>query len=130
MKCTSIFNNFSDAFIVEFSNFSRTDVNEMVMLGSSQCLFKLGYVFPELMFNYQFAVKQDLYGLVQGCPADTVIFVFHRDIECLNVKMTVAGLDFIQDGIPLRRLPMPVPFKVLRENILYRFFVFLNTIHT
>jgi hypothetical protein len=82
------------------------------------------------MFDYQLAVKQDLNGIVQGCPTDTVVFIFHRDVECLNVKMTVSGIDFVQDGIPLRRLPMPVPFKVLRENILDRFFVFLYAIHT
>ena len=115
---------------MKFSHFARTHIDEMIVLGRSQRLLELRDILSELMLYNQFAVQQDLNGVVQSSPADTLVFIFHRDVKRLDVKMTVAGVDLIQNGISFRRLTVTVSFKVFRKNIFDCLFIFLHAIHT
>jgi hypothetical protein len=130
VQCAGVLNDLPDAFIMEFGYFAGTDIDQVVVLGGCQRFLKLSNILPKLVLDNQFAVKQNLNGIIQRCPAHPIILVLHGDIERLNVKMTIARIDLIQDSISLRGFPMTVSLEVLGKNILDRFFVFLHAIHT
>lgn len=58
MKATGGFYNFKNPGIAEFNNLSGFNIYEMVVLAALVSPFKLGYVFPELMFYYKVTVEQ------------------------------------------------------------------------
>src|SRR5664279_5378305 len=53
-------NNLMNSGIAEFYNLTCFNINEMIMLATLVCSFKLGNVFSELMFYYQVTVEQQL----------------------------------------------------------------------
>ena len=53
-------NYLMDSRVAEFNYVTCFNINKMVVLTALVCSFKLSNVFPELMFNNQIAVKQQL----------------------------------------------------------------------
>jgi hypothetical protein len=76
-KSTGGFYYFLYTGITELNHFSRFGIYKVVVLFALIGFFKLGNVFPELMLDNQVAFKQKIDRIVQGCPADPVILVFH-----------------------------------------------------
>ena len=74
---TGIFDNLTDALVLKLNYFSGLYIDKMVVLDIGQCLFELGNIFAELVFDDQLTFEQQLNGIVERGTADTVVLVFH-----------------------------------------------------
>ena len=81
--------------IGKFYHFPISDINKMVMLFELIGTLKLCTIIAELGFGNQVAVKQQFNGIVQSCPADTVLIVLHAYVECLYVEMPFSRIDLL-----------------------------------
>lgn len=92
--------------IAELFDFSTVGTNEMVVLLAFVGFLKLCNVFIKQMFHNKIGLKQQLNGIVQSRSADSVLLIFHKNIQGLNVKMTVVRVYLFQYGKTLWRLPV------------------------
>jgi hypothetical protein len=100
----------------------------MVVLNIGVGFLKLGNILPELMLNEELAFQQQFDGIVQGSPADPVVFILHGNIKGFHIKVAFPGIYLIHYGKSFGRFPVTMGLQILDEDILYRFPCFL-TIH-
>jgi hypothetical protein len=105
--------------IAEFDYFMTLRANKMIVLLVSVGLLILSEIFTKLVFAYQIALNQQIQRIINCGPAHPVILVFHVDIEGFHIKMAISGIDFFQNGVPLRRFSQLLILKVGRENLFY-----------
>ena len=86
---------------------------------------KLSDIFPKLVFDDQAAIQQKFDRIVQGSPANPVIFILHKDIEWLYIKVSVPWIDLIKNGIALRCFAMPFLFEIACKDLFYSIFCFV-----
>ena len=79
----------------------------------------LGQVFTELMLLYEVTTYEQLQGVVHRCPGYPVVVGLHMDVQRFRIEVVIPAINFLQDGVALRRSPGLTLFEVLRENILY-----------
>ena len=79
--------------IGKFYHFPISDINKMVMLFELIGTLKLCTIISELVFGNKVAIEQQFNGIVQGCPADTVLIVLHADVKGFNVEMPFSRID-------------------------------------
>ena len=127
---TGIFDNLTDALVLKLNYFSGLYIDKMVVLDIGQCLFELGNILAELVFDDQLTFEQQLNGIVERGTADTVVLVFHRNIKGFDVEMAFARIDFVENGEAFGGFPVPLLLEVFCKQILYGLFVFLYAIHT
>ena len=89
------------------------------MLPEQHGFFELCIVRSKLMLGYKSTVEQQFDGIVQCCPADPVLMIFHPDVQRFNIEMPFRCKDFLQDCVPLRSFPVCVFFQVLGKNFPY-----------
>lgn len=70
-----------DARITKLHYFTAFDADDMVVLLVPVGFFKLGRVFPKLVFGHQVTGYQQLQCIVNRRPTHPVFFVFHMEIE-------------------------------------------------
>lgn len=87
--------NFLNTRIAKLYNISTLQTNEMVVLATFECLFKLSQIFPKLMLCNQPALKKQLDGIIQGSPANTVVVSFHVDIKRFHIKVPLAHVNLL-----------------------------------
>lgn len=97
-----------DPGVAEFNDFTGIGANHVIVLLRTVGFFKLRHVFSELVLADQVAGQQQFNGIVQGCPGNTVILIFHLDIQRLHVKVTGIIVYFSQDRIPFGSFAVPV----------------------
>jgi len=108
-----------DPGIAIFINPAAACTNDMIMLFAQIGFFELGNIFTELMLDHKAAVKQQFHCIVECGPADTVIVVLHVDIQFFHIKVTLLGINFIQDGKSFRCFPLTFSFNIFRKDLLY-----------
>jgi hypothetical protein len=62
----------------------------MIMLAALISTFKLRNILSELMLDHKVAVEEQFDCIIERCPANPVVLVFHENIERFNVKMTAS----------------------------------------
>jgi len=112
-----------NAWIAKLYHLSAIGTNQMIMLFGFKSFFKLGNVFPKLVFNDQFAIEQQINGVVKCGTTDPVVLIFHGNIERLYIEMAVVRVDLIQYGISFGGFTVPIFFQIFCENLPDRFFV-------
>ena len=108
-----------DAGVAKFNYFSGISDNEVVVLFGCMRLFKLRQVFAKLVFSNQVTSQEEFNGVVKRCAGNTVIVVFHFDIERFDIKMTVVGINFCEYGKALRSFAVAILLEVGSKNIFY-----------
>lgn len=103
--------------IAEFNHLMAIRADQVIVLFVSVGFLVLGQVLAKLMLAHQVTLHQKVQRIVHGRPADPVILVLHADVERLHVKMAVAGIYFLQYGVPFRRLPQGLVFQICCEYL-------------
>lgn len=106
-----------NARIAELENFIAILADQMIMLLVRIRSFKLGLVAAELVACDQPAFQQKLDRIVQCRTADAVFFIFHKNIQRLNIKMPALRIDLIQDRKTFRGFPVALFSEVIGKNI-------------
>ena len=70
----------------------------MVVLTVTVGFFVLRLVAAKLVFAHQVTLYEQVERIINCCPADAVIFVFHTDVERFYIKMTAAGINLLEDS--------------------------------
>jgi len=122
IELTGCIDDFLDARITEFNDVAGIHVDQVIMLHAAKCLFELGDVLSKLVLDHQAAIQEEFNGIVQGSPADPVVFILHEDIEGFYIKVTVSRVDLVQNGISLGGFTMAFFLQVFGENLFDRFF--------
>lgn len=120
---------FVDACVIKLFYFARLDTNKMVMFIKLERFFELGAIAAKVVFDQQFAIEQQLDGVVERCPAHAVFIVFHVDIERLYIKVTLGVVYLFQDSKPFRGFAVLFAFEVINKyffNGFERVFLFLQ----
>lgn len=112
-------------WVAKLDNLAGIGHYDVVMLLIKIRLFIVALVLPELVAAHQAAFQQQLYRVIQRGTAYTVVFVFHFDIERLNIKMLLAVVYFLQDCVALRGFPVAFVFKEFREDVFYNILIFI-----
>lgn len=102
----NVLHYFIDAWIGKFFHFAALLTNEVFMMAVVEGFFELGDVVTKLMFDHQFAIQEQVDGVVKCRTADPIVFVFHENIERLYIKVPRMGIYFIEDGKSFRCFPM------------------------
>ena len=110
-----------NAWIAEFENFVAILANQMIVLFVSICAFELRLVAAELVFGNESAFEQKLNRIVQSSAADTVLFIFHKDVQGFNIKMPALRINFIEYRESFGRFAVPLLSEMFGENILNGF---------
>ena len=103
--------------IAEFNDLMTIRADQMVMLLVTIRFLILRQVLSKLMLTHQIALHQQIKGVVHRGPADPVVLVLHADIQRLHIKMTIPGINFLQDSVSLGRLPQRLVFQVRRKDL-------------
>jgi len=127
VQLTGRFYDLLDAGVTEFQYMPGIEIDQVIMLHAPVSFFKLGNVLAELVFDHQVAIEQQFNGIVQGSPADAVIFILHENIKRFNIEVSVPRVYFIQNGVAFRSFPVAFLFQVFRKYLLYRFLCFHTT---
>ncbi len=81
----------------------------------------------ELVFDNQFGIDQQDDGVVESSAADAeILLIHHLQIEGINIKMSVDGIDRVEYGVAFGCLPMPIRLKIFGEYLPYRIFHVLD----
>ena len=110
---------FIDPWIAKFNYIPCSEINKMIMLHAMIGLLELGDILSKLMLHYKIAVQQQLNRIVQSCPADSVVFVFHENIQGFNIEMTIPRIDLIQNSKTFRSFPVTFAFEVFCKYLFY-----------
>src|SRR5690606_37989396 len=92
--------------VTKFNNFTSIGYNDMVVLLVKIRFFVMCLVLPKLMTAYQTTFQKQFYRIVKGCPANTVVFVFHFYVQRFNIEMLFALVYFLKNGIAFRCFSM------------------------
>jgi hypothetical protein len=90
-------------WITKLNNLVTIRADQVIVLFEAIRFFILGKVLAELMFAYQIALYEQIQRIVNGSTTDPVILGFHADVKRFNIKMTIAGIDLLENSIPFRR---------------------------
>lgn len=105
-----------DTRVTELQYLVALDTDQMVVLLISVGLLKLGDVLTKLMLCHQVTFFQKVQSVVNRGPADAIVFVFHTDVESFYIKMSRPIIYLFQNGVPFRRFPQFLIFKVRRKD--------------
>jgi len=118
MQFTGCLDNFTYSRIAKLDNLTCLNINEMVMLSALVSSFKLSNILAKLVLDHKIAFKQKFDSIVKRCTANPVVFILHKNIEGLNIKMAGASVDFIENCKSFRSLPVSFSFQVFSEYLL------------
>lgn len=90
--------------ITELHHLVTLCTDQVIMLFVTIRLFVLREVFAKLVFTNQVTFDEKVKRVINRCPAYPVVLVFHADVERFHIKMTVAGVDLLQDRVAFRGL--------------------------
>ena len=90
----------------------------MVVLAELVGAFILRAVVPKLVLDDQAAVEQEVDGVVECGTTDAVLVVFHLVVQRVDVKMSIGGVNLLEDGKTFWGLPQFPPLKVIDEYLL------------
>ena len=117
--------------VAKFDYFARIGKYDMVVLFVKIRFFVMCLLIAELMFPNQFCVQQKFNRIVQSRAAYPVLFVFHHNVQTIDVKMLVREINFLQNRITFRRFPVPMFFQKIGKNLSYNLIILLfYSIHT
>lgn len=103
-------------WIAKFYDFSTIHADEMIMLLKPIGFFVLGEVFAKLVLGDEVTTDQELEGVVHCSPADSVVGIFHVDIERFGIEVICSGVDLFEDRIPFRSSSEIILLQVTRED--------------
>lgn len=70
-----------NTWITEFDHFTRVCADHMVMLLGSMRFLKLSNVLSKLVLSDQITSQEQFYGIVQGGARNSVILIFHFQVQ-------------------------------------------------
>lgn len=105
--------------IAELEHFTGIGHDDVIVLFVEIRFFVVGLILAELVFADQLAIEQQFDGVVKCGAAYAIIFVFHFDIQILDIKMLFAVVNLAQYGVSLGCFAVPVGFEIVRKNVLY-----------
>jgi len=111
--------------VAKLDHLSRIGHNDVVVLLVEIRFLVVALVLPELVPAYKAALQKQFYRVVQRCTAYTVVLVLHFNIERLNIKMLLAVVYFLKDGVALRGFPVALLFQEFCEDIFYNVLIFI-----
>ena len=106
--------------VAKFEDLAAVDTDKVVVLAAAIGLFVEGVVLAELVFGYEFAVHQDIEGIVDRSPAHIMTGIFHLEVQFFGVEMIIAGIDDLKDRETLGRFALLVLLQVMGKK-LFRF---------
>ena len=109
----NFFNRLFDIFnsrITEFNHFTCVSQNDMIMLFVEIRFFIMCLILTKLMAPDQTAFQEQLYRVLQCCPAYPVILILHLYVQCFNIEVIVIVINFLKNGKSFRSFPMIVIF--------------------
>jgi hypothetical protein len=109
-----------DAGVTELDHISCLRVDKMVVLTAVERFFILGNVPAKLVFDHKIAAQEQLDRVVQRGTTHLVILVLHRDVQRLDIEMTVGVVDLFQDGKPFGGFAVSLFFQIILEDFFYR----------
>jgi len=118
------FFNRLDARVTKLNHLARVGHDDVVVILVKIRFLVMRLVLPKLVFADQCAIKQQFNGIVQGGAAHAIVLVFHFEVEMLNVKMVLAIVNFLKDGVAFGRFPVAFVLQIHRKNVLYDLLVF------
>ena len=108
--------------VLELRHTTATRANQMVMNPVAVCPFVLRRS-AELMPDDQMGIHQQDDGIVECSPTHPeVAFILHTVIKCIDVKMSLDGINHVEYSIAFGCLAMPVLLQILGEHLFDRFF--------
>jgi len=88
--------------VTKLKNLSAVLADQMIVLTEGQRTLVYGIRLSELMPGHEITGQQMLDGIVQGSPADAVVFTLHMKVQGIHIEMIVHGIYFTQDRKPFR----------------------------
>lgn len=115
-----------DTRIAELHDLTGVRKYDMIVLPVKIRFFVVCLVLAKLVLSCQPAFQKQLYGIVQGSPADPVVLVLHFNIQRLYIKMILAVIYFLENSVTFRGFPVTVVFQKTGEDIFYDLLVLLS----
>lgn len=105
--------------IAKLEHLTAFKTNYMIMLFVSVRLLVLIEIFPKLVLSDKVAINEDLEGVVDSCAANTVIALFHMQVQRFCIEVIIPQVDLFENGKSLRGLPQAVFFKIMGKDLLH-----------
>ncbi len=86
--------NIINSVIGKFLNHITIIANQVVMMLIDQSLLVQGILLFELVFYSKSALNEKIQGVVDGCPADGVLFIPHHHKQSLDINVPIQGEQF------------------------------------
>ena len=115
--------------VTKLNNFVAIRANQMIMLLRSITPLKLCQILSELMLADQITFNQQIQSIIHRRSANTIILVFHVDIEHFDIKVPFSRINFLQNCITLGRFTECFIFEISCKNFFYVFNYFLFGSH-
>lgn len=112
--------------IAKFGHRIALGANHMVVLFVVKRFLVLRLRFSKLVFSHQVAIQKQFDGVVQGGSTHPVIFIFHFDVQGLDIKMFLLIVDLFQDGKSLGSFSLTILFQIGRKDLFYSLLYFIN----
>ena len=108
-----------DARVAELHHLVALGTYYVVVLAIAVRFLVLRQVTAKLVLAYQVVLYQQIQGIVNCCAAHLIVLVFHADVKRLYIKVAVAGVYLLQDGISLGCFAQAFALEIGREYFLY-----------
>lgn len=95
-----------DSGIAKFQDFIAVREDNMVVLLILESPFKQSAGLTKLMFADKITIDQQIDGIVERCPGNPVLFVFHAHIQGFDVEMPAVIINFSKNSKPFRCFPV------------------------
>ena len=110
--------------IAKFGHRIALGANHMVVLFVVKRFLVLRLRFSKLVFSHQVAIQKQFDGVVQGGSTHPVIFIFHFDVQGLDIKMFLLIVDLFQDGKSLGSFSLTILLQIGRKDLFLQSLVF------
>lgn len=111
--------NILNSRIAKLSHLLTLHTDQVIVLTAAVRSFILGQILSELMLAYQITLNQQIERVIHRGTTHPVIFVFHVDVQRLNIKMAIQRINFFEYGVPFWRLAKLLIFKISSKDFLY-----------
>jgi hypothetical protein len=113
-----------DARVAKLNHLARIGHDDVVVVFVKIRFLVMRLVLTKLVLADKRAIEQQFNGVVQCGAAHAIVFVFHFEIQMLNVKMFLAIVNFLKYGVAFGCFSVAFGFKIHRKNVLYDLLIF------
>lgn len=100
------------ARIAEFEHLIAVCEDDMIVLLILESPLKQSGGLSELVFAHQITINEEVNRIIKCSPGNAILFVFHPQIQGLNIKMSFVIVDFPKNSKSLGGFPVFVNFEI------------------